>query len=294
MKRKFLEKFDGSKELTNEDNFTLFLSSFDRASRLKSEDEVSKEVFLKFISNQTLNWKSQEISKLTKIFNLIDTKFDNFQLRFPEEISLIKTTGREEGNAAYCRGNSIILPQSLLNSSQQLENLIIHEHFHIFTRNNNSVKEKLYEIIGFYECATLIFPKELTKFKITNPDAPLNDHYIEVKIQNNLFKLIPIIFSNESYNYKKKGEFFDYLEFRLLGVNIKENNSIPIYKGGNPLLFKPEKSPDFFQKIGFNTNYIIHPEEILAENFVLMINDVKNLNTPEVIDKMRKILKSKF
>lgn len=294
MKRKFLDKIEGSVILREEDDFLLSLSPFDRSSRLKTTDKVSMEEFLKFISNQTLDWKSKEISNITKIFNQIDFKIDSFELKFIEEVSLIKTTGKEEGNAAYCRCNSIILPQSLINSSQQLENLIIHELFHIFTRNSNYKKEKLYEIIGFYKCPMLIFPKEFAEFKITNPDAPLNDHYIKVKIQKNYIDLIPIIFSNEPYNIIKNGDFFDYIEFRLLGVNIKKNNSIPIYKDGKLLLFKPEEIHDFFNKIGTNTNYIIHPEEILAENFVLMLNEVKTIKTPEIVNKMRKIFKNKI
>ena len=35
----------------------------------------------------------------------------------------------------------------------------------------------------------------------------------------------------------------------------------------------PEKEPAFLDKIGKNTNYIIHPDEILADNFVRLVMD---------------------
>ena len=34
-----------------------------------------------------------------------------------------------------------------------------------------------------------------------------------------------------------------------------------------PVLLDPEDLPDYHRRIGRNTNYIIHPDEILADNF---------------------------
>jgi hypothetical protein len=38
---------------------------------------------------------------------------------------------------------------------------------------------------------------------------------------------------------------------------------------------------------------VIHPEEILADNFALLILDERNLPSPEIIEKMRLILGQK-
>ncbi len=45
--------------------------------------------------------------------------------------------------------------------------------------------------------------------------------------------------------------------------------------------------------IGNNTHYIIHPEEILADNFVFWMTDLENaekLATPDIIKKMNDII----
>ena len=57
------------------------------------------------------------------------------------------------------------------------------------------------------------------------------------------------------------------------------------------MVIDPKKEPAFFEKVGKNTNYIIHPDEILADNFVHLVIGTKNLSTPRIIDEMRAALK---
>ncbi|MEO0341598.1 MAG: hypothetical protein AAF242_20610, partial [Bacteroidota bacterium] len=40
-------------------------------------------------------------------------------------------------------------------------------------------------------------------------------------------------------------------------------------------------APSFFKKIGYNTVYFYHPDEILAENFSVMLYDVEFPNKSE-------------
>ena len=56
------------------------------------------------------------------------------------------------------------------------------------------------------------------------------------------------------------------------------------------VMFAVNQIPNFFTLVGRNTNYIIHPEEILADNFVLMINN-KTAANPEIIEKISEKLK---
>ncbi len=39
-----------------------------------------------------------------------------------------------------------------------------------------------------------------------------------------------------------------------------------------------------------NTDYIIHPEEILAENFVLLLNNSRYIRNPEILEEIKNIL----
>lgn len=287
----FLEKDDASSILRQEDEFIKRLSPFDRASRLKTNKKVSKAEFLEYISKQVLDFNPFESSEIESIIENLQPLFDEYCLKFPKKINFVKTTGREEGNAAYCRGDAIILPQSLLIMAYQLVNVITHELFHVFSKNNLKKQEELYNSIGFYKCPELSFPDELD-YKITNPDAPLNNYFIEIINEKRLVRLMPILFSNQPYNIYKDGEFFSYLQFKLLEVEVIDNQCNPVYENNKLKLIDAGKIPEYFQKIGMNTDYIIHPEEILADNFVLLINNSRYVKTPRILENMSRILKS--
>ena len=45
--------------------------------------------------------------------------------------------------------------------------------------------------------------------------------------------------------------------------------------------------------VGKNTNYLIHPEEIMADNFAFTMKAKKALANPEKIKNVQKVLKAK-
>jgi hypothetical protein len=60
-----------------------------------------------------------------------------------------------------------------------------------------------------------------------------------------------------------------------------------------PLLVEPAEVLGFIEQVGKNTGYIIHPEEILADNFMMLVLEIKNLPSPEIIEKLRNVLSQK-
>lgn len=48
---------------------------------------------------------------------------------------------------------------------------------------------------------------------------------------------------------------------------------------------------NYLSLIGENTDYIIHAEEVLADNFVLLVTNSKNIKTKKVVSNMKNILK---
>ena len=68
---------------------------------------------------------------------------------------------------------------------------------------------------------------------------------------------------------------------------------MPRMSSAQPVLASPEKVSGFFEQVGGNTKYLIHPEEILADNFAWLILDEHNVPSPEILQKMRPILEQK-
>ncbi|HSH94913.1 MAG TPA: hypothetical protein VK968_12260, partial [Roseimicrobium sp.] len=216
-------------------------------------------------------------------------------LPLPKKILFIKTTGDDEGAAAYTRSNAIIIPKhELMNSAGKNRKLICHELFHILSRENPALREKLYALIGFVKCDEVPFPAELKSRKITNPDAPRNDHCIRLQVDGKERWAVPILFSRaEKYDVQMGGEFFRYLQFRFLLVERKEGISAvtPIRDGPNAALAELDSVTGYFEQIGMNTEYVIHPEEILADNFALMVLRDREVDSPSILKRLEQALR---
>jgi hypothetical protein len=287
---------EGKRLLETRDDFVERLSPFDRSSRMKTEKDVSEEEFLKFVGENALAWTDPEKAKFVSAFRGIQKRLESLSLPFPEKILVIRTNGNEEGGASYTRGNAIIFSTSeIAVDVSSLQKNICHELFHVLTRANPELRERLYEVIGFAKCDEIDFPAKLAARKITNPDAPKNDHCIRLKAEGKECWAIPILFSrSEKYDAKRGGAFFDYLQFELLMVERSGDSSVKaLYDGEYPRLVDADLVSGFFEQVGRNTGYIIHPEEILADNFALLVLGKSNVPSPEILVKMKKTLAAK-
>jgi len=293
----FASVAEGQKILTTRDDFVERLSPFDRSARLKTDKIVSESKYLKFVGKNILQWDDSEKRKMNSALQGIKKNLVALSLPLPDKVLIIKTTGKEEGGAAYTRANAIVFPQSKLSAPiGDLQKTICHELFHIISRKNPILREKFYTAIGFSKCHEVEFPPELKPRKITNPDAPRNDHTIQVEISGDTQWAIPILFSDrEKYDTTRGGEFFNYLQFKLLLVERPNNGLVvkPMAKDRKPILVDVGQVSGFFEQVGKNTGYIIHPEEILADNFALLAMGESDLPSPKIVEKIQGILKNR-
>jgi hypothetical protein len=280
---------EGREILTRRDDFIRALSPFDRAVRLKRRRAVPEREFLAYISKQVLPFSEKERERLKAAFQSLREKTSGFRYKLPSTITIVKTTGNEEAGAAYCRGNAIVFPASMLNRpGSSLERTALHELFHIVTRNNPDLRKSLYGVLGFLPCNEIEVPGELKEIKITNPDAARNNFYIELEYGGRKVPVIPILLSS-SKNYEG-GNLFRYLRLKFLVLGKKGSRWVPLYRDGKAWLLEGEVMPSYLARIGSNTSYIIHPEETLAENFILLVNRAEGVPTPRILTEMRNLL----
>lgn len=279
--------------LQSRDEFTAALSQFDLQSRLLTAAPVTLDQLLEFAAQQARPWQQAEAQKLQAALGAVGQRLRPFELPLPRQILLLKTTGREEGNAAYCRGNAIVLPQRLVDQPQPaLERLLVHELFHILSRQKPDLRDQLYAIVGFHPCQPVQLPAALGDRKITNPDGPLARHFIRLEHAGKTVAAVPILYSSEQqYDPAKGGPFFRFLVFRMLVVTVDdEGRAEPALEDGQPVLLDARQNASFFRQVGRNTSYILHPDEILADNFVHLVQGAEQLPTPEIVEQMRELL----
>jgi hypothetical protein len=287
----FADPESGRKVLSTRDDFIAAMSPFDRAARMKSAEKVSETDFLEFLSRSVLAWQSDETNRIYSLLRGIREKLAPWHIRFPSTILFIKTSGREEGQASYTRQNAVILPEHEIHSAG-LEDTIIHELFHILSRHNPVLRARLYGIIQFHRINALQFPEDLWQRRITNPDGVDCGWAIQVICQGRAQTVVPILYASPpQYDAKKGGEFFNYLTFRLLVLTNSGSSWAPELAEGKPQLIQPKNTGNLFELVGRNTQYVIHPDEILAANFVCLVNQQTNLPTPRIPAEMDKLLK---
>lgn len=275
--------------LTQEDDFTKSWSQFDIDSRMHKKNSSKEELF-DFITKQTREWKIEEKNKIVGIFESIDKQIEKqgIKINFPDEIYLVKTTANEEGGAeGYTRASYIILKEDFLSPPNAgLKETIVHELFHILSRNNPEFRKEMYQIIGFNLMNDVSYPENLKAFRITNPDAPQVDSYINLKVGGQSKDCTMVLYSNKEYS---GGDFFNYLNVGFLSLTGDSVKTIE-YQNGKAVIYSFQQVTGFFEQVGKNTQYIIHPEEILADNFAFAILNKSGLPDQDIVNEIKKKL----
>ena len=215
-------------------------------------------------------------------------------LQLPTGVNLVKTSGDEEGGAPYTRGTTIVFPGlESLGGDEFVRKVLAHELFHVLSRNDPEVRQQLYASIGFFPCGEISHPESLAVRRITNPDAPRNEYAIEVTVSGETRTVIPILYSRSAtYDVERGGHFFEYLELQLLQIEPGAEGRAwaASEENGNPILFEVGDVVGFYEKIGCNTGYVIHPEEVLADNFALLVQGETEVTSPEILTKIKDVL----
>ena len=292
MKIKFLKSFiilvdsdEAKSAINHHDSYSKILTSFDIQSKVKRLGELSYKDYLDNAQLYIYDWKPYEKHYLESIINKIEKqiKKKKYQFDLPNEILVIKSGMHEEDGAnGFTRENYMVLKLNSLST-----HLFEHELFHIISRYNTDKISEAYSILGFKPCNEVEIPSTIIDFKITNPDAPFNNFYLELEYKNKPIEAMMLLYSKRPYS---GGKFFSYVSKGLMLLEGDDNSKEAILDGGRPIVLDYSEVNGLYEKIGKNTDYNIHQEEVTAEHFSMALNDVKNLQDQHLVDKLDEIL----
>ena len=203
---------------------------------------------------------------------------------FPDTLKLIKTKANHFGAGVwYTRENCIVIPFNELASRKKdnFVNTIAHELFHIYSRYHPETRKTLYHMIGFEQIGhkNLLMPPALARRFLTNPDGVDVGQKISLATpEGATIHAVPIVYANAEGFQAGQDEFFAYLEFGLFQITPSGNGtwSVLTKDDGYSSTLKLDGLTDFFRQIRDNTGYIIHPDEILADNFSFILREKNN------------------
>jgi hypothetical protein len=289
----FASREQGGAIMTIRDDYVSRMSRFDRMLRLKSTQPVSEKAYLDFVAANVLEWTDADKLRLKPLVLKLQAAMHRYRLPLPATVLLIKTTGKEEVGQAHTRANAIILPAwNLKDDDETLLFLLAHELFHVMSRHDADFRQRAYGLVGFRLGNEICLPPSIAPLQITNPDASRHDSYIDLTSDGRKITVVPVLLSRSAVFDPQIGSELDhYWTLRLLMVTqVSPGDDVRVLEhNGAPLLLKLSQVEGFLEQVGKNTRYVIHAEEILAENFALLVTGT-DAAEPKRLDALRKLL----
>ncbi len=266
--------------LGRSDEWARQLSAFDRGVRLRTLEPTNTREFLEFVSGEAAAWTQDELVYWRSLVDQLSEALAGLNLDIPD-VFMVKTTGLEEFNAVYVRNRCIIFPKGRIAVAGDVRRdffLLAHELFHLLSLEYPAWRDELYALLGFRRFPGLEYPAELEYRRLSNPIYGSRYEYVltvqaasgPVDVTPAYQAAVPLEeFIAISEGGVSMGAFFEAIDFVLLPVDtvtravLRDENGYPIvYQFGDT---------DWIERMQRNSSYIIHPDELMAENFALLM-----------------------
>lgn len=289
----FASAAQGKAVLGARDDYVRATAPLERSAKLKTADAVDDERFVRHMQDAPMEWSEEQRKNLAPLTEALEQFLKGVRWKMPDRILLVQTDASLEDDLPHTRGNAILLPASYYRRGPRAVAVVLsHETFHVLTRHNAELREKLYGAIGFRRCESVAIPPEIERLRITNPDTVDNRHTIAVRYRQQPVEALP-------YIRFRSGDIDPRLGFKhdiqVAWLLIDRQGAECRARSGEPGSVAPQELEGLYEQIGRNTQYLFHAEEVLADNFVQLFmaslrESAPNVPSPDILEKLRKII----
>ncbi len=148
--------------------------------------------------------------------------------------------------------------------------LLAHELFHVFSRADSRLRDNLYALLGFEFVLGFQYPAEMESGRGSNPDAFEYYHAVTVQAGSERVQVMPLLFSRLPLSeVLRLTNIMESLNMALVSVDTTTGEA---RRGddGHPIAYNLDNT-NWVALMSRNTSYIIHPEEVLADNFATLM-----------------------
>lgn len=291
---RFASKEEGQQLLLSNDQYIGNFTQGDLDFRLQKKGGTVEE-WKTIAEKAVMDWTKEEEAALSAGMEtlFLNCEENGYVLPASEEIVFVKTDMTEEGGAeGYTHGTQIYLnrdvPLQLIpddeNPDKYLQGLTVlaHELFHCLTRSNPDFRADMYEIIHFtvhdeeYE-----FAPEVRERMINNPDVEHHNSSAVFRINGEDVPCTVVFYASRPFE-EEGDSFFDLGRSGLVPADSPDK------------IYDSEEAENFFDVFGKNTDYVIDPEETMADNFSYVLvygADGMEYKTPEIPEAIISYLK---
>lgn len=294
---------EGRKALGARDDFIMRLTPWERMVRSGVDRTVSESEFLKSRAGAVRPWTAAEISTVTKAWEAMKPRLALLKAHLPERILMVKcasTTGSLE--RAISRGNTIVLTPDYFDRGHLRDDLrgaLARELFHIITRRDPELRERLYELVDYVPCREVFLAEPFRSRQFIQPYYPVFDCMTTMTVNGKkvpvapvsldaitLDRVIPpkfqsmattvtirgvtrkVLFVGDRYPTWRRRPYENSRVYLIELQNV-EGDWIVRWEHGGPVFVTPDKQPDGIN--GYRGEET--PEEILARDFEVLVAD---------------------
>lgn len=290
---RFVDANEAAELLLSNRNYHENMNQEDLNFRMQKLDATLEELEA-MVAGETRDYTDAEKVAVDEAMAAIDATCAErgYALPATEGIVFAKTTMREECDAAaYTHGTQIYLGERLLAKGLSedpkdqaiFRQIVAHELFHCLTRNHPDFRRDMYGILGF----TVVdedydFAPAIRERIISNPDVGHHNSYAAFEI-NGEMKNCAVVFTVGKPFEKPGDNFFSSMVTGLVPIDDLTT------------MYTSKDAANFREVFGRNTDYVIDPEETLADNFAYTLAyplDGRDYASPEIINAIDAYLKS--
>ena len=286
---KFANKEQAVRILTANDEFLTSMNANEIALRVGSPtvDKTLDDLKAHYAAN-VIEWPESEMALMKALLVTHKKKLAKISHLLPEKVYFIKVTHEVESGISHTRGNAFVSPQRRTSISTKQ---FFHQIFHILSRYNRIKRASLYNIIGFRPC--YFQPtEEVDKYSVKTPEAPFTEFFLPVEIDDeDSFVMSYLHTDKDGFDPTIERGFDGHISGDLIEVTVDNGICKPaLNSDGSPRIYKQDEIADFYDTVGRNTRFDIHPEEIIADNFAFLMMNTKELANPEIPEEIEEWL----
>jgi hypothetical protein len=280
--------------LSQRDDYVRATGDLERRVRLSSAEAVSDEEFVRRRAALARDWSDQERRLFTPAVERLGRFIEPFRVNWPAQLLLARADPALEDGASFTRANAAFLSDGSLSNAGAVHYFLAHEAFHVLSRSDPALRERLYAALGFVRCAHAEIPERVARLRVTNPDAVESLHSIRVRFRGEALEALPYIRLRSDDIDPRAGMFSQMTVRWLLVDRVDSDCRVRETPAGVPDA-DPAELQGLPEQIGRNSSYLLHPDEILADNFAQMfIGFVQGsglpVPSPQIHEKIRALL----
>ena len=267
-------------------------SELQRATLMGRDPPAGIEPFRAWQAEAVQAWTPAARARWQHALEVIAPALDRLQLPWPPEVLLVQTSGRESADQPHTRANAVVLPAQFEQQGFSDAEVLAHELWHVLSRRNPELATKLYALIGYEPVADLQWPPLWLPLRIVNQDAPFDRHAMRLSLQGRSVTVMPVLLAAPESERAPGQSLLNLMAPRLLEVQPGEGSrpTIASLDKGEPIWHDIEATPEFLERLGGNTDYTLHPDETIADNFMFLVSG-RAAKNPELLKRIEAVLR---